>query len=312
MGLVNLHSLVLRHDFAGKQQVVKLVTLATGIALSVSGSIVHAEDSVGALTDDATSSSSSIATTPSSSLDSQQANEALKEIKGNFPKPSTNDALKQISDATESGRAESFGLAHQIAQPIIWLFMLLTNIIWFIMTALFFFSTAIDILSIVFSGFRTMIARSDRENNQQAMNGNASAGGNPVLNFVKSFFALSMDAEQIIMQAGLNSETAGTGGVNPNSPTGYPTNGSPAYGNPMSNIGVGNQGNQGSKQSRPHTGNMLMAYVVKRFWTFVFLGVSFVIFGTSLASGLQQSAVAILFSIGQGIINIITGWINSI
>lgn len=252
---------------------------------------------------DSLGGSATTTTTPSSTITTEQANEVVNKIKEAIPEASKDPALQQIVDATEKGRADSFGIAGEFAQPAIWLLMFLTNFVWYVMTALFFFSTAIDVLCIQFSGFRSFFMRQEASQQQQGQ-----PSGNFLFNFIRSFFTLSLDAEQIIASQGMNPSTSGVGGAPMGGGFGGSAMGGGFGGSQMGGgFGGSAMGGQNQGQGQVKSGNLLAMYLKKRLLTFVLLGVSFVIFGTSWAAGFQADAVSYVMAL----IKMVWDWIGS-
>lgn len=287
---------LIEKEYKCKPFVLKCASALLAVATMTFPMWVSAEET------DSLGGSATTTTTPSSTITTEQANEVVSKIKEAIPEASKDPALQQIVDATEKGRADSFGIAGEIAQPLIWLLMVMTNVVWYVMTALFFFSTAIDVLCITFSGFRSFFSRQDADANQQGNRG--GIGG-----FIRSFFTLSMDAEQIIASQGMNPSSTGTGGMS----SGGAYGGSSMGGFGGSAMGGGafggsamNGQNQGQGQVK--NGNLLAMYLKKRLLTFVLLGVSFAIFGTSWAAGFQADAVSYVMAL----VKMVWGWVGNL
>lgn len=252
--------------------------------------------SVFANTDELGGTVSSGGTSPSSGMTAEQANEWVKSVQEKIPEPSKESGLEQINQAVNQARESNWGLASDIASPIGNFFMLGTNVIWFLFSFVYFFQTAVDVMSIVWSGPREyFMSRTTQSPDGQQ--------GFKLSGFIGSFFALSLDARQVIEGNGLQSNGSAVGGQGYQQGSMYNQQGGGMYnqgGHGQQMMNGGAVGGSASNGQPLGTGNILRQYMFKRMGTLIFVGLSFALFATSFATEFQGQIVSLLMALIRG------------
>ena len=225
--------------------------------------------------------------------------EILRKIQDAVPDATESDVLKQINKAVNHEREGSWALAIEIAKPIGWVLMLGANILWYLTTFLYSWQTALDVISLISSNPEARMggqqgAMQGGMGGMQGQSQQTSGGGivGWLAGFARSFFAVSWDFKQTLMEAGLGGSTGGGnyGGGN--------------YGGGQgNNTQVNNYNNGSSGNNAPRRGNLLRIYIGKRWWTLVWLGFTIAIFASSLATDMQADMVSWLLALLKGFWN---------
>ena len=304
----------------------KILISSCGLALSVFllTTTAHAQDSVDALQGSTPKSSQTIQQSDSNSRtetstsessepvvdykpDASKGQQILDDFKKSTPKPSKDKTLEEVNSITDEGRQESWGTAKGLMKPVVFFVMLITNCIWYVLTALYFLQTAIDVMCLVWSGARSLFARSDQDHAaQQQQGGGVSRVVGGLGNFVKSFFAVSLDFERTLQKQGM-STNAGTGNTAPQG--GYGSYGAGGFGAGNVNVNV-NTGNQGNASQGVGTTNLLLSYMWQRIVTLVALGFTIMLFASSRALDMQGDIVSTMWAIIQGIGNVLGHYLS--
>ena len=297
--LGKLTNLVLDREFTGRKFALRSVVFLNTIAL-LPNTVFANTDSLGGVPE-----GSSTVSETSGSLSREQANEMIQRVRESVPKPSKEKALESVNKAVDTARESTWDSAVDFTAPIGSVLMFAANSLWVLAMFGFFFQTAVDVVSIVWSGPREYFMSRTQNNQEQ---------GFSFLGLLGSFFTLSYDARQVIESAGLStgSQQQGggynRGGLGVSQGGGMGQFGGSPMGSPMG--GSYGQGNQRGQGNRPvSAGNLLGRYISLHMRTLVWLGIALAIFATSFATEFQGQAVSLVMALLRGIGNLIMqGW----
>jgi len=294
--LGKLTNLVLDSEFTGRKFALRSVVFLNTLAL-LPNTVFANTDSLGGVPE-----GSSTASETSGSLSREQANEMIQRVRESVPKPSKEKALESVNKAVDTARDSTWDSAVDFTAPIGSVLMFAANSLWVLAMFGFFFQTAVDVVSIVWSGPREYFM--SRTQNRQEQ-------GFSFLGLLGSFFTLSYDARQVIESAGLStgSQQQAGGGYNRGGMGMNHGGGMGQFGGSPMGGGYG-QGNQGGQGNRPvSAGNLLGRYISLHMQTLVWLGIALAIFATSFATEFQGQAVSLVMALLRGIGNLIMqGW----
>lgn len=297
--LGKLTNLVLDREFTGRKFALRSVVFLNTLVL-LPNTVFANTDSLGGVPEGSSTTSET-----SGSLSREQANEMIQRVRESVPKPSKEKALESVNKAVDTARESTWDSAVDFTAPIGSVLMFAANSLWVLAMFGFFFQTAVDVVSIVWSGPREYFMSRTQNNQEQ---------GFSFLGLLGSFFTLSYDARQVIESAGLStgSQQQGggynRGGLGMNQGGGMGQFGGSPMGSPMG--GSYGQGNQRGQGNRPvSAGNLLGRYISLHMRTLVWLGIALAIFATSFATEFQGQAVSLVMALLKGVGNLIMqGW----
>ena len=297
--LGKLTNLVLDREFTGSKFALRSVVFLNTLVL-LPNTVFANTDSLGGVPEGSSTTSET-----SGSLSREQANEMIQRVRESVPKPSKEKALESVNKAVDTARESTWDSAVDFTAPIGSVLMFAANSLWVLAMFGFFFQTAVDVVSIVWSGPREYFMSRTQNNQEQ---------GFSFLGLLGSFFTLSYDARQVIESAGLStgSQQQGggynRGGLGMSQGGGMGQFGGSPMGSPMG--GSYGQGNQRGQGNRPvSAGNLLGRYISLHMRTLVWLGIALAIFATSFATEFQGQAVSLVMALLKGVGNLIMqGW----
>lgn len=297
--LGKLTNLVLDREFTGRKFALRSVVFLNTLVL-LPNTVFANTDSLGGVPEGSSTTSET-----SGSLSREQANEMIQRVRESVPKPSKEKALESVNKAVDTARESTWDSAVDFTAPIGSVLMFAANSLWVLAMFGFFFQTAVDVVSIVWSGPREYFMSRTQNNQEQ---------GFSFLGLLGSFFTLSYDARQVIESAGLStgSQQQGggynRGGLGMNQGGGMGQFGGSPMGSPMG--GSYGQGTQRGQGNRPvSAGNLLGRYISLHMRTLVWLGIALAIFATSFATEFQGQAVSLVMALLKGVGNLIMqGW----